>query len=1143
MRIGTVLGLLMVSMAMSAGAADVPAVEWAYKASSNLYAPPVVADLHPAQGLETLVCDSEVRVLRCIGADGSQLWEFDGGWKKRLTSTASVSFAARPGRATIVIPGSDGLLCCVDGETGALVWDAAPGSITWGAAIWVDLGRGPEVAAGTSQRGLCLLGAGGTPGWRVERLGDDPVSIVCPPAAADVDGDGVQEVYAVDTWGPFCVDESGVVRWYTRTGDNFVSAPVIADLNADGAAELVCSSSRNNAIHCFNAHDGTRMWSASTVGEADAYPGSSIAVGDLDGDGFQEVIAADKTGYVYCLRHDGTEAWRFATQKRAPAAVSLGDIDGDKHVEALVSSGDHFLYCVDWRGALEWRFETGLRLIHPATIADVDLDGKVEFLICGSDRILRCLTLDAPYVPERVPWPSRRFDLAQTGSNLGKGADPVPAVAYVRSLLENGGFETSRGVGNPQDYPSGLYSKLDQLPAEWLAESDSTINLETDGVHGGNKALGLAGGPAPATAASTPVKVTKDLRHVSAGVWVKNGWQASEWAGAAKLRWTGTSGILREDTLAPPERPAAGTVQAENWVELRSVRQPVPRGARWLQLVLERRPVESGVAQEVSFDDAEMTGHFESERDVQVLANQVGYDLGAPKCFVVSTNFTGEPAAFEVIDAADRRVYSGGLSSPERITGAFGRDWGRFYWRGNFSALDEPGMFRVRVRIGEQTAVSWPFGLAGQQIWNATVQPAYRFFYYQRCGMAVPGYHEACHLDDAVGAEGTQYELWGGWHDAGDYNTYHNAPYTFGLARAYGLHRAVFAAQDLDRNGVSDFLDEVLWGGDHSRRMVAADGSAFGGITSGYEFWGPPELETDNLPSTGDERPFDHAPDTGRDPYWHVQAMARIARLVDENGPYVETARRAFAWREERGSRDVHQLNAALDLFEATKEDFYGQVARETFSALGGAEGLEAVPPHAPEFSYFVDAIEAYDRTFREDHSEDLRCILVEKANRMLTLAANPFGVYTHGPTENPNFFNTPPENTGWHVGTSSFITNAAGAMAIAYRYEPDERYLTFVYDQLNWSLGANPFGLCLMEGAGSVNPPTYHHRYTFSGVPRGAVPGSLVNGITYRGAGDDRPYFDMRGLDIPDFEPNEVWLPHNTAYLNALANLRRIEE
>ena len=117
---------------------------------------------------------------------------------------------------------------------------------------------------------------------------------------------------------------------------------------------------------------------------------------------------------------------------------------------------------------------------------------------------------------------------------------------------------------------------------------------------------------------------------------------------------------------------------------------------------------------------------------------------------------------------------------------------------------------------------------------------------------------------------------------------------------------------------------------------------------------------------------------------------------------------------------------------------------------------------------------------------------------------------------------------------------NAAKKVALAYQYNQDPRYLVFIYNQFNWILGNNPYDISLMEGQGSAFPPTYHHRYIFSGVSRGAVPGGIVNGIYRRGPDDDRPYFDMSGLDIPRYETNEVWLPHSTAYLNALANLAR---
>ncbi|NLP12163.1 hypothetical protein GX408_17315 [bacterium] len=119
----------------------------------------------------------------------------------------------------------------------------------------------------------------------------------------------------------------------------------------------------------------------------------------------------------------------------------------------------------------------------------------------------------------------------------------------------------------------------------------------------------------------------------------------------------------------------------------------------------------------------------------------------------------------------------------------------------------------------------------------------------------------------------------------------------------------------------------------------------------------------------------------------------------------------------------------------------------------------------------------------------------------------------------------------------------SANLVALAYHYHPQPQYLEFVYDQFNWTLGMNPYSICLMEGVGSINLPWYHHRITFAGIPRGATPGSVVNGVTWIAVGDDRPFVDLSGQDIPAFEPNECWLPHHIAYLNALANLIAAKE
>ena len=322
-------------------------------------------------------------------------------------------------------------------------------------------------------------------------------------------------------------------------------------------------------------------------------------------------------------------------------------------------------------------------------------------------------------------------------------------------------------------------------------------------------------------------------------------------------------------------------------------------------------------------------------------------------------------------------------------------------------------------------------------------------------------------------------------------------------------------------------MDEILWGADHTRRMIAEDGSAIGPITSGYEYWGPPELETDNTPGTGDERPIRGA-ESGNDSGFELATAAAAARGAGADPAYREAAVRADAWRAQRNVRDALQLSASMDLYVATGDPKFADDARAI---------VDAVPPDQSEI------LRRYDALFGSNHSGAIRESVVARADAMLALANNPFGVYMYGTKEQPNFFGTPYDRDGWHVGNSSHVLEAAAVAAEAFGYTRDPRYLVFVYDQLNWVLGANPYNLCLMEGVGSANPPSYHHRYFAAGVPRGAVPGSVVNGITWRTAGDDRPYFDMRGVDVPDFESNEVWLPHNVNYLKAIANLYAARE
>lgn len=1105
------------ALAPLSAAAQPPKLAWEFEARSNLYAPPLTADFHPAPGLETVISDSEARTLRCVAADGTELWAIDGGWKKRLISAAALSGPMPDGGRLLALGNGDGSLVCLNAADGAVRWRAQPGPVEWGGGLWADLdGDGvQEFVLATQQDGVAAFTAAGAPLWTWRGAeGAPPVEVRGPLAALDLDGDGRASLFGAGRWGFFCLNPDGALRWEHLTGDDFNSAVTLVRLDRDAAWSALAQSADDDYLWCFDADTGAPRWKAPLQSGPDAYSGSSLAVGDLDGDGVAEIIAGSRAGHLHAVNADGTLRWVFQTVKPVHIAASVGDVTGDGRPELLAASGDHALYCLDGNGRELWRWNTGLRLIHPPTLADVDGDGNTDILVCGSDRILRRLVPGGRHNPAAMPWPSRRRDTAQTGAAADPNALP-PRVANTRPLPVFGGFEQGKVRDGLEqfDTASPFYQTIMSRPRGWRAANPGNDQWRiAEDPRGGGQALRVLGAN---DLLSDFVPLPPELRAVSVAVSARHGGGAT-----AALVWGGVPGTLREEAL--PESPAT----PEGWSRFALENAPRPANATHVHLRLR-----SPAGGETFWDDAEMTGSFLEPAAARVLVNQAGYDTGAPKAFVVQANFTAADARYAVLDEHGETVAEGSLPAPGRIVGAYGSDWGHEYYRQDFSPVDAPGRYRVRVTLDGLEAESWPFEIAPDRLWNAAARLGYRFFWYQRCGMEIPGFHGACHLDDSVGPDGkTQFSVAGGWHDAGDYNKYHNAPYLHGIARAYGMRPAAFDA--LRPGGEEGFWQEILWGGEHVRRMVMDDGSSFGSITSGYGFWGPPELETDNLPGTGDERPASR--ERGDNPDEHQAALARMAALMKELGrddpaPWAEPAARSLDYALREGRRGWPQLSAAVDLFAATGEERFAAAARE----LAGELLVEGKMDFTP---MTVDTARRYDRAFGEDHSGMLAEGLAKKADAMLALARNPFGVCAFGSPDAPNFFGTPADKGGWHVGTNSHLMESAAVVALALQYRDNPAWRGFVQDQFNWVLGLNPYDTSLMEGVGSAFPPSYHHRYVFSGVPRGAVPGSVINGITWRAVGDDRPSLDLSGVDIPAYESNECWLPHNTAFLNAIA-------
>lgn len=148
----------------------------------------------------------------------------------------------------------------------------------------------------------------------------------------------------------------------------------------------------------------------------------------------------------------------------------------------------------------------------------------------------------------------------------------------------------------------------------------------------------------------------------------------------------------------------------------------------------------------------------------------------------------------------------------------------------------------------------------------------------------------------------------------------------------------------------------------------------------------------------------------------------------------------------------------------------------------------------------------------------------------------------------------------------TSLLLNA-WLQALLSRAAPDAARPDLLQAQLDWMFGLNPVDLCQVESVGAVNVPQYHHRYAWARNPRGAVPGAIVNGPWHVTVSKDyaRGWIARTGssLDVGDrwqilpeeaqyaswpgnpllrdgvpSQTNEVWIPHNAAFLKFATSL-----
>ncbi len=283
------------------------------------------------------------------------------------------------------------------------------------------------------------------PGW--------PQSVFARDLAlADLDGDGANEIVAganeIDEMYGTPIADSGRVSvyrgngkllWRRHTGGTML-APVVGDIDADGDPEVVAVS-QEGKVFAWN-HDGSavdsRVWPMQL-----GSPACAPILADLDGDGSPEIIMA-AGGEVHALRADGWSpagtSWPATVSGSGISGLAAGEVSEEAmQIAATASDGTVYLFGAD--GTLadgDWPNTLGGGVQGSPIIVDIDQDGLGEILVAAGDKMLYGLDGDGSVSPG---W---QFPLSSDPGSSTPSAGDVDGDGQIEVLLSDNGRTTYR---------------------------------------------------------------------------------------------------------------------------------------------------------------------------------------------------------------------------------------------------------------------------------------------------------------------------------------------------------------------------------------------------------------------------------------------------------------------------------------------------------------------------------------------------------------------------------------------------------------------------------------------------------------------------------------------------------------------------
>ena len=529
----------------------------------------------------------------------------------------------------------------------------------------------------------------------------------------------------------------------------------------------------------------------------------------------------------------------------------------------------------------------------------------------------------------------------------------------------------------------------------------------------------------------------------------------------------------------------------------------------------------------------------------EIAYNHAGYTKGHPKVAFTSENIGQKFILKDNISG--KTVKEGDISSQTTPLGV--------YQMMDFSDVNTEGVYVLEAgRLKTK-----PFTIGDfSDVFRSSIIKTINHFYTQRCGFAVPGVHDACHLDWMCEHEGKIVPIHGGWHDAGDLSQMLGNT----SEAAYAMMMLAEKLKKTDPALSDRLLEEAEWGVSWMLRTRFDNG--YRNVSCIRDGW------SDGIIGTND----DIISTARKDAYSNLisattEAFAAIA--FKDKDPYladyalkcaIEDYGFGVEFEPNRISVELvaAALNAALNLYDVTKDETYKKAAIEHAGYIlrcQQQDDSQGIPLKG--FFYRTPEKEVILHYSHRAHEQAVVVGLVKLSNLFPSEAAEwkkalqlyadyyknictyttpyymiPAGIYDvrkaqdaeeieqirNGIKLNDNYYiKRFPVWRDYRGNSGTTLTQAKALSAVA-NFLKDKELLNIAYRAFDWHLGVNPFAQSLMYGEGH----RFAALYTYSS---GDLVGGLPVGVQTHFFRDE-PYWPTEIL----YTWKEIWVHPSSRWL-----------